>query len=54
MQKRYCSCGQELFVHYMTKAGWTPKYWCILSLKQGETVKMCPHCGAPLDINALD
>ncbi len=54
MQKRYCHCGQELYVYYITKAAWSPKYWYIESLQHGETVSTCPHCGCSLHIDVLD
>lgn len=50
MQKRYCACGQMVWVQYVhTETGWFSQ----LQAHPRERLGMCPNCGRCLDINTL-
>ena len=56
MQKRFCSCGYQVFVSYTSRKGtWSP----VLIVKDRKVVKArgtalcCPNCGLSLHINVL-
>ncbi|MGE4552823.1 MAG: hypothetical protein AB7D57_06905 [Desulfovibrionaceae bacterium] len=54
MQERYCSCGGKVLVEYGhgTRRNVVVRYWSFCRAG-GVTVRVCPHCGRPLDIHGL-
>ncbi len=54
MQERYCKCGNQVIVQYSNKKSddWFTRFW-IMGATFGKTVRVCPHCGSPLDIDSL-
>lgn len=53
MQKRFCNCGQTVWVLYIPRdAQWKPFFYN-RSERHGQRVEVCPHCGAPLSIHIL-
>jgi hypothetical protein len=51
MQKRFCLCGQAVWVHYL----FIGRLWRTLFAKreEGQAVRTCPGCGMPLSIHSL-
>ncbi len=51
MQKRFCSCGYSVWVHYLCVG----RLWQALFAagREGTALRTCPGCGMPLSIHSL-
>ena len=54
MQERFCKCGNRVIVQYHSKKdeAWFTRFW-VMGSTFGKTIRVCPVCGSPLDINSL-
>ncbi|WP_432735073.1 hypothetical protein [Maridesulfovibrio sp. FT414] len=54
MQERFCRCGNRVMVQYHNKKteSWFTRFW-VMGSTYGKTIRTCPECGSPLDINSL-
>ncbi|WP_035075140.1 hypothetical protein [Maridesulfovibrio zosterae] len=54
MQERFCKCGNRVMVQYQNKKStdWFTRFW-VMGSTFGKTIRICPECGCPLDINSL-
>ncbi|WP_320172353.1 hypothetical protein [Maridesulfovibrio sp.] len=54
MQERFCKCGNRVLVQYHHKRpeNWFTRFW-VMGSTYGKTIRTCPVCGSPLDINSL-
>ena len=52
MQKRFCSCGQEIWVQYILSV---PAFQALFTTHErgGDLLHICPHCKNQLNINEL-
>ncbi|NDV22892.1 hypothetical protein [Desulfovibrio sp. JC022] len=55
MQERFCKCGNRVMVQYHSKKdeAWFTRFW-VMGNTFGKTIRVCPDCGSPLDINRLN
>ncbi|MBG0775316.1 MAG: hypothetical protein H0S85_02655 [Desulfovibrionaceae bacterium] len=51
MQKRYCTCGREVWVQFMVKRQGV-RFWT-LTTTWGRNIRRCPECGGLLSLDGL-
>lgn len=53
MQQRFCDCGKPVYVYYLFAGkNWKTVFWSKRAVCRTKLTS-CPHCGRPLDINAM-
>lgn len=54
MQKRFCTCGHMVLVHYHRVGDlWRPQVLTSGKVRRKSSQIACPACGAPLNIHTL-